>query len=54
MAYNPGPDWAVYADDDERNGKNYVRLCYALLTEAETWEGIERLARAFKAGVEFP
>ena len=54
VAFNPGPDWAVYADDDERNGKNYVRLCYALLTEAETWEGIERLARAFKAGVGFP
>ena len=54
VAYNPGPDWAVYADDDERNGKNYVRLCYALMTEAETWEGVERLARAFKTGVGFP
>ena len=29
VAYNPGPDWAVYDPDDDVNGNNYVRLCYA-------------------------
>ena len=52
VAFNPGPDWAVYGDDDDRNGRNYMRLCYALPTESEIWEGIGRLARAFRsAGV---
>lgn len=52
VAFNPGPDWAVYADDDGRNGANFMRLCYALPTEGEIWEGVERLARAFRsAGV---
>ena len=37
VAYNPGPDWAVYDPDDDVNGNNYVRLCYALPTEEETW-----------------
>ena len=37
VAYNPGPDWAVYESDDDVNGNNYVRLCYALPTEEETW-----------------
>ena len=27
VAYNPGPDWAVYDSDDDLNGHNYVRLC---------------------------
>ena len=54
MAYNPGPDWAVYDSDDDLNGHNYVRLCYALPTEEETWQGIERMAKAFQRAVGFP
>ena len=33
VAYNPGPDWAAYPDDDSRNAKNYARLCYDLPTD---------------------
>jgi 2-aminoadipate transaminase len=54
VAYNPGPDWAVYDSDDDLNGHNYVRLCYALPTEEETWQGIERMAKAFQRAVGFP
>ena len=54
VAYNPGPDWAAYAADDDKNGHNYLRLCYALPTEEEIWEGIERLAKAFQEEVGFP
>ena len=54
VAYNPGPDWAVYDSDDDLNGHNYVRLCYALSTEEETWHGIERMAKAFQRAVGFP
>lgn len=54
VAYNPGSDWAVYATEDDKNGNNYMRLCYALPTEDEIWQGVERLARAFQKSVGFP
>ena len=44
IAYNPGPDWS--ADPDA--AANYIRLCFALPTENEIWEGIEKLAKVFK------
>ena len=44
IAYNPGPDWS--ADPDA--AANYIRLCFALPTENEIWEGIEKLAKVFQ------
>ena len=46
IAFNPGPDWSV----DPEAATNYIRLCFALPTEAEIWEGIEKLARVFQLG----
>ena len=54
IGYNPGSDWAVYPADDERNGNNCIRFCYALPTEEEIWEGIELLARVFQRELGFP
>ena len=54
IGYNPGSDWAVYPEDDERNGNNCIRFCYALPTEGEIWEGIELLARVFQEELGFP
>ena len=54
IGYNPGSDWAVYPDDDERNGNNCIRFCYALPTEGEIWEGIELLAQVFQRELGFP
>ncbi len=54
VAYNSGPEWAAYPEDDSRNGHNYVRLCYALPTEEQTWEGMERMAKAFHQVVGIP
>ena len=44
VAYNPGPDWS--ADPDA--AANYIRLCFALPSEIEIWEGIARLAKVFQ------
>jgi len=44
IAYNPGPDWS--ADPDA--AANYIRLCFALPSEIEIWEGIAKLAKVFK------
>ena len=44
IAYNPGSDWS--ADPDA--AANYIRLCFALPTENEIWEGIEKLAKVFQ------
>ena len=44
IAYNPGPDWS--ADPDA--AANYIRLCFALPTENEIREGIEKLAKVFQ------
>ena len=44
IAYNSGPDWS--ADPD--TAANYIRLCFALPTENEIWEGIEKLAKVFQ------
>ena len=44
IAFNPGPDWSA----DPEAAANYIRLCFALPTEAEIWEGIEKLARVFQ------
>ena len=44
IAFNPGPDWS--ADPDA--AANYIRLCFALPSENEIWEGIEKLANVFR------
>ena len=44
IAYNPGPDWS--ADPDA--AANYIRLCFALPSEIEIWEGIAKLAKVFQ------
>ena len=44
IAYNPGPDWS--ADPDA--AANYIRLCFALPSENEIREGIEKLAKVFQ------
>ena len=54
IGYNPGSDWAVYPADDERNGNNYIRFCYALPTEDDVWKGIELLAKVFQREIGFP
>ena len=43
VAYNPGSDWS--ADPDA--AANYIRLCFALPSENEIREGIEKLAKVF-------
>ena len=43
IAYNPGPDWSANPDA----AANYIRLCFALPSENEIWEGIEKLAKVF-------
>ena len=44
IAYNPGPDWSANPDA----AASYIRLCYALPSETEIWEGIEKLAKVFQ------
>ena len=44
IAFNPGPDWS--ADPDAAAG--YIRLCFALPSEAEIREGVEKLADVFR------
>ena len=41
VAFNPGPEWAV----DGEAAKSWLRLCFALPTEAEIGEGVRALAR---------
>jgi len=44
IAYNPGPDWSA----DPNAAANYIRLCFALPSENEIREGIEKLAKVFQ------
>lgn len=44
IAFNPGPEWS--ADPDA--AASYIRLCFALPSEQEIWEGIEKLADVFR------
>ena len=44
VAFNPGPDWSA----DPEAAANYIRLCFALPSEIEIWEGIEKLADVFR------
>ena len=44
IAYNPGPDWSANPDA----AASYIRLCYALPSETEIWEGVEKLAKVFQ------
>ena len=44
IAYNPGPDWSA----NPNAAANYIRLCFALPSEQEIWEGIEKLAKVFQ------
>ena len=44
VAFNPGPEWSV----DPEAGANYIRLCFALPSEAEIWEGVGKLAEVFR------
>ena len=44
IAFNPGPDWSANPDA----AANYIRLCFALPSEAEIWEGVEKLAEVFR------
>jgi len=44
IAYNPGPDWSA----NPNAAANYIRLCFALPSENEIWEGIEKLAKVFQ------
>ena len=44
IAFNPGPDWSA----DPEAAANYIRLCFALPTESEIWEGVEKLAKVFQ------
>ena len=50
IAFNPGPDWS--ADPDAAAG--YIRLCFALPTESEIREGVEKLADVFRAAGALP
>ena len=44
IAFNPGPDWSANPDA----AAPYIRLCFALPSEAEIWEGVEKLAEVFR------
>jgi 2-aminoadipate transaminase len=44
VAFNPGPDWSA----DPEAAANYIRLCFALPSENEIWEGVEKLAEVFR------
>ena len=44
IAFNPGPDWS--ADPDAAAG--YIRLCFALPSEQDIREGVEKLADVFR------
>ena len=44
IVFNPGPDWSA----DPEEASSYLRLCFALPSEGEIWEGIEKLAQVFQ------
>ena len=44
IAFNPGPDWS--ADPDAAAG--YIRLCFALPSDGEIREGVEKMADVFR------
>ena len=44
IAFNPGPDWSANPED----ATNYIRLCFALPSEAEIWEGVQKMAEVFR------
>ena len=44
IAFNPGPDWSA----DPEAAANYIRLCFALPSESEIWEGVAKLAQVFQ------
>ena len=44
VAFNPGPDWSANPDE----AASYIRLCFALPSETEIWEGVEKLAEVFR------
>lgn len=44
IAFNPGPEWS--ADPDA--AASYIRLCFALPSEAEIREGVDKLADVFR------
>ncbi len=44
IAFNPGPDWSA----DPEAATNYIRLCFALPSESEIWEGVENMAQVFQ------
>ena len=44
IAFNPGPDWSADPDAAAR----YIRLCFALPSEGEIREGVEKLAEVFR------
>ena len=44
VAFNPGPDWSA----DPEAAANYIRLCFALPSESEIWEGVGKLAQVFQ------
>ena len=47
IAFNPGPDWSA----DPEAAANYIRLCFALPSENEIWEGVEKLADVFRTAL---
>jgi len=44
IVFNPGPDWSA----EPEAASNYLRLCFALPSEGEIWEGVEKLAQVFQ------
>ena len=44
IAFNPGPDWSA----DPEAAANYIRLCFALPSVEDIWEGVAKLAEVFR------
>ena len=44
IAFNPGPDWSA----DPEAAANYIRLCFALPSVDDIWEGVAKLAEVFR------
>ncbi|MCY3639020.1 MAG: PLP-dependent aminotransferase family protein [Chloroflexi bacterium] len=44
IAFNPGPDWSA----DPEAAANYIRLCFALPSVEDIWEGVAKLADVFR------
>ena len=44
VAFNPGPDWSA----NPEAAANYIRLCFALPSESEIWEGVAKLSEVFR------